>query len=389
MAEQEANPDLLQGKQVAFSGRLASMTRAEAAGLVRCYGGTCVSSVNRRTSFLIVGADSRQPANDGGLTQNRQRAQALQRAGYSITILPEQEWLTHLGLEPGGDGIHRLYSAGQVIQLLKIPGSRLRSWIRAGLIHACESVHGISYFDYTQVAGARTLCELTRAGVKPERIRQSLQQLAKWLGDVEEPLAQLAALEKGGELLVRLEDGLVEPSGQGRLDFSAPEPCPIVAVPQGPQTADEWFAFGCQEEKSGRLEEAIQAYRQALLSGGADIDICFKLANALYACGDKAEASERFYQVVEMEPRFAQAWNNLATCMVDLGRQEEALTGYRRALEVDPGYADAHYNLADLLEEIGCKAEAQTHWQAYVQRDPHSEWGRHAKAQLSAWECVT
>jgi hypothetical protein len=79
--------------------------------------------------------------------------------------------------------------------------------------------------------------------------------LAKWLGNVEEPLAQLAALEKGGELLVRLEDGLVELSGQGRLDFSAPEPCPIVAVPQGPQTANEWFAFGCQEEKAGRLEE--------------------------------------------------------------------------------------------------------------------------------------
>ena len=57
MSETATDADLLRGKQVAFTGKLASMTRKEAADLVRTYGGRFLAAVNRQTSYLIVGQE--------------------------------------------------------------------------------------------------------------------------------------------------------------------------------------------------------------------------------------------------------------------------------------------------------------------------------------------
>jgi hypothetical protein len=39
---------------------------------------------------------------------------------------------------------------------------------------------------------------LVEAGVKPERIRRSIEQMRTWLGSIEQPLLQLAILEQNG-----------------------------------------------------------------------------------------------------------------------------------------------------------------------------------------------
>src|SRR5262249_19211631 len=66
----EPGPDraLLQGKRVAFTGRLASMTRAEAADLVRAHGGRFTTTLNRFTSLLVVGQDGWPFEKDGRLS---------------------------------------------------------------------------------------------------------------------------------------------------------------------------------------------------------------------------------------------------------------------------------------------------------------------------------
>jgi NAD-dependent DNA ligase len=46
---------LLAGKEVAFSGRLAALSRAEAAALVIARDGRCVRAVTGQTAILVVG----------------------------------------------------------------------------------------------------------------------------------------------------------------------------------------------------------------------------------------------------------------------------------------------------------------------------------------------
>jgi tetratricopeptide (TPR) repeat protein len=381
-AHHSPNADFIKDKQVAFTGRLASMTRAKAAELVRAHGGSFVATVSQRTSFLVVGQDGWPLQQDGRLTDKLRKARSLQRAGSPITVLPEGELLSRLGLEPRAEEVRQHYSTAQLSRLLKIPGDRLRRWVAAGLIQAAETINGISLFDYSQVVSARTLCDLFHAGVRPDRLRRSIRQLQSWMDNVEQPLLQLAVLERNGDLVVRLEDGLAEPTGQRCFDFADCEEHHTVSLSQPPLTADEWFELGCQHENGDRLGEAVEAYRQALLASGPNFHISFNLANVLYRQGDKEQAVERYHQALELDQSAAEVWNNLGVALADLARAEQAVAAFERALAANPQYADAHYNLADHLESTGRSREAIEHWQAYVNQDPHSEWAAHARRRL-------
>jgi tetratricopeptide (TPR) repeat protein len=373
---------VLKGKRVAVTGRLASMSRAEAIRLVRAHGGIFASALSRRTSMMVVGQDGWPFQKDGRLSSKLRRAQSYQRSGQPITILSEEEFLGLLGLEGQTEGVRRLYSTAQLSSLLKIPGDRVRRWLTAGLIRAVETVDGVSYFDYPQVVSARTLSDLNQSGVGTDRLRRSIEQMQTWLKNVEQPLLQLAVMDQSHELLVRLNDGLVEPTGQRRLDFDAvDEP---VSLSQPPATAAHWFEMGCELEETGQFDDAADAYRQALAVGGPSAVTCFNLANCMYAMGHKELAAERYSQAVETDGSFAEAWNNLGVVLIDLGNPEEAVTAFERALLANPHYADAHYNLADLLEELDDTTGAATHWGAYLSQDRQSQWASHAKKRLAA-----
>ena len=58
--------------------------------------------------------------------------------------------------------------------------------------------------------------------------------------------------------------------------------------------------------------------------------------NALSALGRKEEAIACYDRALEIEPRYAHAWNNKGIALSALGRKEEAIACYDRALEIDP-----------------------------------------------------
>jgi Tetratricopeptide repeat/MerR HTH family regulatory protein/BRCA1 C Terminus (BRCT) domain len=371
----------LMGKGVAFTGRLAALTRAEAVALIQAYGGRYISAVNIETHFLIVGQEGLPLTKQGTLTPKLRKARALLADG-SLTILTEEEFLDRLDLAGRSGGVHRRYTSAQLCRLLRIPRPRLDNWLRHELIQPVETLHGLSFFDFQQVTSVRTLWDLTRAGVTSGRIRKSLEQLRRWLGDVEQPLAQLALIERDGRLMLRLEEGqLADTKGQLQFDFAA-DPPPIVVVESASATAEEWWERGCDAEEAGRLQEAAAAYRQALLAGRPTPQLCFNLGNVLFALDQKGQALERFRQAVELDCTFAEAWNNLGNTLIELDKGDEAVAAFLQALKLNPHYADAHYNLADTLEDLGRLPEARPHWQTYLRLEPAGSWANYARRRL-------
>ena len=382
MAEMAPDADWLRGKRIAFTGRLATMTRKEVASLVATFGGKIVPTVGPRTAFVVIGQDGWPLQDDGRLSYKLRKARSLQRAGHSVTILAEEELLTRLGLHSPADGIRRLFTTIQLARVLNLPASRIRRWVQAALIRPVETMQGISYFDYQQVVSAKTLHELTAAGVDPKRIRTSMRQLRNWLDDVDQPLQQLSILERDGKLLVRLDGGLVEPTGQRTFDFSSAHQESLLNVETGRADAGKWFELGCKHEDSGNLQQSADAYRQALLVGGPNAEIVFNLANVLHGLDQREEAVERYYQAVELDQAFVAAWNNLGVVLQELQRIPEALSAFEKALALSPEYADARFNLADLLEEIGRESDARPHWKAYLRNDRQTPWARYARTRL-------
>ena len=77
---------------VAFTGRLACMTRAEAFEVVRSHGGTPSQVVTRQTNVLVVG-ELGWPLLDDGRPSNK-----LSRAGsYGIPVVSERRFLEWIG----------------------------------------------------------------------------------------------------------------------------------------------------------------------------------------------------------------------------------------------------------------------------------------------------
>ena len=326
----------LAGKRVAFTGQLASMTRPEAADLVRAHGGTFITSVTRRTSFLVIGQEGWPLRKDGGLTEKLETAKHLQVAGCDITILTEEELLERLGMDGATSGIHKRFNFVQLGRLLKVRRDRLRAWMRLGLLNPVENKQGVCYFDFQQVTGVRTLWGLAQAGVKLDTIRRSLEQLNRWISSSDAPLAHLQILEREGQVLMRLNDGqLVEPSGQLRFDFEN-QGDPVTQVSPLVSSAAEWWHRGCALEEAGQLGDAAKAYREALYLGGPAANVCFNLANVLFGLGQLGQSAERYREAVELDHNCMEAWNNLGNVLLELGHADDALESFQRPWKSNP-----------------------------------------------------
>jgi len=378
-----AGRKMLDGRRVAFTGRLATMTRTEAEALVSDQGGIPDGGVSRHTSLLVVGQEGWPLQNDGRLTAKLLRAKRLTAIGYRITVVAELHWLGMLGLDDSADTVRRRFTLAQLGAVLKIPRSRLQSWIRAELVEPVETLHGVPTFDYQQVANLRTIWQLTQAGVTVDRLRQSLEQLASWFPRVGACPSQ-SLLEKQGRILVRLDNGaLAEPSGQMHLDFGDDDHEAAVTEQSTQQhSAEETLKRGCAHEEAGDLLRAALAYRAALALGGPHAETSFNLANVLYAQGQLHEAAQQYRQAVQVDAGFAEAWNNLGNVHAELGETDQALAAFKQALAARPDYADAHYNLADLLQSVHRFSEARRHWKEYLRLEPMGEWARYARKCL-------
>jgi tetratricopeptide (TPR) repeat protein len=369
----------LEGARIAMTGKLASLTRPQAAELIRSRGGVVVSDVDHLTTILVVGQDGWPLRKDGRLTSRLQKARRLQEI-HPITILSEAELLARLGVEPASSD-HKGLSTAELADVLQVSGVCIRTWVRARLLQPHETIDGVHYFDFQQVRWAKSLRAFVKSGVANRRIAQSLNRLHQWLPNLG-PGAVPAVLGDDGRMAVRLEDGtLVDPTGQALFDFSERQERAALAYSS---KGRDWFQIGRAMEKAGEFEEAARAYREALVERGPDATTCFNLANVLYALGHREQAVERYRQVVELEPNFWEAWNNAGNVLGELGQYEDAVNALVRALEINPGHADAHYNLADILEQIGRRGEALKHWQTYLKHDNASRWADYARTRIKA-----
>ncbi len=383
VVEHSALGPSLAGQRVAFTGRLSSMTRLEAAEILPARGASLARCVTRATTILVVGERALPLNSTGRLSRNLYAARALQMTGHPIEIIAEDELLRRLGWAEQGACAGRRYSVLELVRVLGVGRDRLRNWIRAGLIEPVERRGEVPYFDFRQVSRAKHLLELLEGGVAPRSVRRSLLQIRRWTAELEETLHCLSRLERDGRrLVVHGPDGSRrEPQGQWLFRFDQDDEAPALPF-RRETTNDDLFAAAVKLEEEARFSEAAEAYRRLLELEGPDPVVSFNLANALYAAGETEAAAQRYRQVVELDPYAAEAWNNLGNVLAEIGDYRRAVQALQRALSIVPAYADAHYSLADALDEIGAAREARPHWEAYLRAEPLGEWADHARRRL-------
>ena len=277
--ENELN-DPLRGQRIVFVGKLGGFTKREAQQLVRQYGGVPVESQSSNVDVIVIGADE-LPLGDDELLDGPARHAA---AEGRLEIISETQLWQQLGLverEPAR-GVRRLYTPAMLADLLSVSVSVIRRWHRRGLIVPVREAHRLPYFDFQEVSTARRLAHLLASGASPAAIEKKLERLARFVPDVDRPLAQLSVIVEGKEILLRQGEGLVDPGGQLRINFDTHADTletgnldsqhTIVAfdqdIPTNAATPEAMINLAEGLEECGELRAATDMYRAALAAGG-------------------------------------------------------------------------------------------------------------------------
>lgn len=140
---------------VAFTGRLACMTRAEAFEVVRQHGGTPSQAVTKRTKLLIVG-ELGWPLLDDGSPSNKLRL----ATSYGVPVASERRFLEWIG-KAVPEKVNKTYSADQLAALSKLSGDKIRELAQLGLLDERSG-----RFGFRDLASARQIAKLLADGVR-------------------------------------------------------------------------------------------------------------------------------------------------------------------------------------------------------------------------------
>jgi len=286
----------------------------------------------------------------------------------------------------------REYTREEVCRLLRISNTILSTWERHGFVARATHYH------FHDLVALKSLSQLRRNRVRPERIRRIVDTLRARLSNVRDPLAELKIFCDGKRVSVQVEGRKMEPmTGQLLLDFDRETLRRLLEFPSAPaaqaaalaaeatkRQAQSWFEKGVAMEQQGeRTPDVLAAYGHAVELDPELAGAWLNLGTVHYNQHHWAEAEECYGKALASRPGYALAHYNLGNLFDETGRPSEAITQYRKALELDPSYADAHYNLALLYQSVHDPLSALRHWRIYLHIEPSGYWAGVARRELA------
>jgi tetratricopeptide (TPR) repeat protein len=358
----EPNRSSIQGN-VAFTGRLASMKRAEAFALIRKHGGTPRRGVTKSTSLLVVGELGWPLLGDGRPSNSLSRAKS-----YGVSLASERRFLEWVG-QAVSDDEARTYEAAQIASLSGLPVEIIEELAVFGLLDPRAG-----RYRFRDLAAARQVAELFDAGVALSAITRSLHEIRKWLPD-----AGLSNLR----LFPASRDAILVGHMQGRTDQKGQFMLPVGETTDNP---DSLFEQAQAAEEAHDVATAERLYRRVMKIDPDEPAAAFNLGNLLRAAGRKVEGEAAYRAAVKADPGFTDAWYNLADLLDDQGHADKAIVCLKRALDADPAHGDSIFNLALMLQRRERHKDAAAYWRRYLALDSSSSWATRAKRGLKYCE---
>ncbi len=336
----------LAAERVAFLGRLETVGRAEAEGLVRRLGGEPCRRVSHDTTLLVV-------AERGCRPDLPDRTLAAAGTGRDrCRVLSESEFCRLAGVPSAEDLRCRFHPLSRIrSRYPTLRRDRIRYLEKWGLVSPSAVTRSERWYAFDSLAVLVSVHERLEAGTPLRAIVSALRT------------------DRQGQLSLDLA-----PRARGAtvLPFRHPS---------GSEEAEEWFLKGYEQERlPGGEEAAAAAYARALELDPNLVPALINLANLHYSRNELDRARELYLHAAACGgDAFFQIPFNLGNIAHDLGAYAEARRLYERAVRLAPDYADAHFYLALTLEKLGLSAEARPHWRAYRMLEPRGEWARLAR----------
>jgi protein O-GlcNAc transferase len=130
------------------------------------------------------------------------------------------------------------------------------------------------------------------------------------------------------------------------------------------------MALAAQNYQAGNVPAAEQICRQILEADPRHADALHLLGIIAYGAAQYDRAGEYIAAALQISEGDARFHNSLGIVRQRQGRMEEAIASYRRALELQPELAEVHNNLGNAFKNQGQLTEALACYQRALQRRP-------------------
>lgn len=361
----------LAGETVVFAGKLWSLGHKAARALVEHLGGASDDDLTLRTTMLVLGAERYPdgPPTPASLERDTSASSAKLRRAVQlnaehpgrIRILSEDEFCQLTG-RPGVSAL-RTQHYGQKDILAMYPLLRedhLRYLQKWGFVRPAFRNNADTWFAFADLTVVRQVHAEMLEGASFRAVLRGLQATRS---------GQLAfdfRLDAAPARIIALEPR-PRPAGTTTTAHAVSRPL---------TPAEQHFLRGSllDDGTPERMEEAAQAYRQALDEDPDLVAALINLANIRYGRDELAEALALYERAVSLDPTYFEAHFNLGNIHHDQGRYADAERCYTEALALNPRYAEAHFYLAVTLEKMGRPSDARRHWRDYTALAPDGEW---------------
>lgn len=155
----------------------------------------------------------------------------------------------------------------------------------------------------------------------------------------------------------------------GRLDEAVEAFAQALAL--NPASAEVHCNMSSVLNELDRHEEALDAATQALLINPSLTEAHNNFGNALLALGSPGEALECYAKVLSSAPDHAACWFNQGNAYSALGEFDHAVDAFLRSIELED-VAAKHYNLANALYAQGDLEQAAIAYCDVIERSPDS-----------------
>jgi tetratricopeptide (TPR) repeat protein len=139
------------------------------------------------------------------------------------------------------------------------------------------------------------------------------------------------------------------------------------------EKANELIARGNDLRERGSLDQAIDAYREAIRLVPAYGSLNLVLGDMLFQRQRYDEAGKAYQATLEFMPNHDQAWARLGQCQLLLEDHESALESFNKALEANSRNGEASYYGAMLYVLNGDRKKAATYLATAVREKPSWE----------------
>ncbi len=133
---------------------------------------------------------------------------------------------------------------------------------------------------------------------------------------------------------------------------------------------EAWSLLGIINGQLGIFDEAERCFQQFIELQPRIAEGYFNLAKTQTTLQQPQKAEKNYQQAIKLKPSFTQAYNNLGTLQAGLNKPVEAEQNLRHALNIQPDNPNTYRNLGVLIQHQGRLEEAEKAYHQAIELQP-------------------